>query len=61
MLKSPQVLSAQGDDERSDKLRSNVLLSSASFPTLKEIVKSFEIRYKDIQNFSFKAEKKFEL
>ena len=61
MLKSPQVLGAQGDDERSDKLRSNVLLSSASFPTLKEIVKSSEIRYKDIQNFSFKAEKKFEV
>ena len=61
MLKSPQVLSAQGDDERSDKLRSNVSLSSASFPTLKEIVKSCEIRYKDIQNFSFIAEKKFEI
>ena len=61
MLKSPQVLSAEGDDERSDKLRSNVSLSSASFPTLKEIVKSSEIRYKDIQNFSFIAEKKFEI
>ena len=61
MLKSPQVLSAEGDDERSDKLRSNVSLSSVSFPTLKEIVKSCEIRYKDIQNFSFIAEKKFEI
>ena len=54
-------MGAQGDGERSDKVRSNVSLSSASFPTLKEIVKSCEIRYKDIQNFSFIAEKKFEI